>query len=106
MSVFLIPVIVHGLKTSVNVLYKIYDDGNGNLEIETLHFSKIKVVVHPKQDVKVNVMLDVTMRYYRNMIRIDVKRRTYFVQRPFLPWTRELIDEMKELVNKGVLSKS
>ncbi|RPE12261.1 hypothetical protein EGT74_01510 [Chitinophaga lutea] len=94
---------LYGVRVSANILYKIYLNDEQNIEIETLHFNKIKKIVRNRKDVKVKVIQDATARYIIDMIRIDVDKRTYFTQKQFKPWSRERIQWVKDIVEQGIL---
>ncbi|ATL49580.1 hypothetical protein COR50_21715 [Chitinophaga caeni] len=101
---FLLLVALYGLRMSVNVLYKVYlDEDNDIVEIETLYFSQVRKIQRNRKDVKVRVIQDASSRYIVDMIRIDVDRKTYFTQKQFAPWSRERIQQVKNLVTQGVL---
>ncbi|GEP93831.1 hypothetical protein [Chitinophaga cymbidii] len=101
---FLLLVALYGLRMSVNVLYKGHlDEDNDIVEIETLHFNQIRKIQRNRKDVKVRVIQDATSRYIVDMIRIDVDRKTYFTQKQVAPWSRERIQQVKNLVKQGIL---
>ncbi len=103
LSGILLLIILYGLRMSVNTLYKIYIDDNGDIEIETLHFNKVKQIRRNRKDVQIKVIQNATSRHIEDMIRIDINRKTYFTQKQFAPWTRKKIQEVKEMVKQGVL---
>lgn len=88
---------------SANILYKISVNEEGEIRVETMRYNKITAIVRNRSDLQVKVIQDATSRYIIDMIRIDVDRKTYFVQKQFRPWTVEKIQQVKELVKEKAL---
>ncbi|WP_341839143.1 hypothetical protein [Chitinophaga caseinilytica] len=101
-SVFAL-VFLYGLRMSANILYKISVNEEGEIRVETMRYNKITAIVRNRSDLQVKVIQDATSRYIIDMIRIDVDRKTYFVQKQFRPWTVEKIQQVKELVKEKAL---
>jgi hypothetical protein len=95
----LLIVVLYGLYTSANVLYKVYlDEENDLIEIETLHYGSVRTLTRNRKDVRIKVIQDATSRYIIDMIRIDVDRKTFFTQKQVPPWTRDRIEGAKNIV--------
>ena len=95
-SFLLLLWVAYGVRKSANILYKIYVDEERNVvEIQMLHFNTIKKKEFSAERVEVKVLQDATSRYIIDMIRIDVDKKTYFIQKQAGPWTRVKIDQAK-----------
>ena len=103
-GILLLIVALYGLTKSTNILYKVYlDEENDQIEIETLHYSSVRTLTRNRKDIKIKVIQDASSRYIIDMIRIDVERKTFFTQKQIVPWTRDKIENVKNIVEQKKL---
>lgn len=77
------------------------DEASGMVTIETARFSTRKVYVFAKERVYIGAMMDLWARRMKaNMIRIDVDRKTFFVQKAYMPWGWEQFETAGKIPRK------